>query len=313
MVKLKYNEEKPISRTVEAKSFLEHYRGDFTPGGSTSETNGEGSRSLICINGSSLSPTRQGQKLCHQNHPLPNGILREDLLKHWLGDGDSPLQYLFMGVKGTMSKLHNDSGGLAILIAPIVGEKECVLVHRDDGKRNLYHLDAKLDKIDLQSFPLMSLARVWKTVLVPGEILLMPGGTYHQCRNLTPCLSYSRFHLDTVNIQAFLDSMYDGDAKELEHEKVIWNAVDDLVEKVDAYVEKVQKHVLYPRKHEDTPLTTEMADIVKDVRCLRNICRHIAIRKALQADVKGPVSSEEDVYTADDWSRMVMEIDMCSA
>jgi hypothetical protein len=311
VIKLKYNEVKPISRTVEAKSFLEDYRDNFSLGGSTSETKGEGSESYLHQWQFPLASDMARKKLCYQSHPLPNGILREDLLKHWLGDGDSPLQYLFMGVKGTMTKLHRDSGGLAILIAPIVGEKECVLVHRDDGNRNLYHSDARLDKIDLHSFPLMSFARVWKTILIPGEILLMPGGTYHQCRNLTPCLSYSRFHLDTVNIQAFLNSMYDGDAEELEHEKVIWNAVDDLVEQADAYVDKVQNHVLYPKKHEDTPLTTEMADIVKDVRCLRNVCRHIAIQKAVQEDVKGPVSSEKEIYTADDWSTMVMEIDMC--
>jgi hypothetical protein len=105
--------------------------------------------------------------------------------------------------------------------------------------------------------------------------------------------------------------MYNGDAEELEHEKVIWNAVDDLVEQVDAYVKKVQNHVLYPKKHEDTLLTTEMADIVEDVRCLRNVCWHITIQKAVQEDVKGPVTSEMEVYTADDWSTMVMEIDMC--
>jgi hypothetical protein len=93
--------------------------------------------------------------------------------------------------------------------------------------------------------------------------------------------------------------------------KVIWNAVDDLVEQVDAYVKKVQNHVLYPKKHEDTLLTTEMADIVEDVRCLRNVCWHITIQKAVQEDVKGPVTSEMEVYTADDWNTMVMEIDMC--
>ena len=64
-------------------------------------------------------------------------------------------------------------------------------------------------------------------------------------------------------------------------------------------------------KHEDTPLTTEMAGIVEDVRCLRNVCQHIAIRKAVQEDVKGPVTSEKEVDTADDWSTMVMEIGMC--
>jgi hypothetical protein len=76
-----------------------------------------------------------------------------------------------------MTNLHHDNGGHAILIAPIVGEKECVLIHRDDGKKNLYHSDVKLDKIDLQALPLMSFACVWKTILIPGEILLMSSGT----------------------------------------------------------------------------------------------------------------------------------------
>ena len=308
-----YDEEKPISRTVPAKSFLEQYRKDFSSSGnSTSEGSGKAIEPYLHQWQFPLSETG-GRNLCHQNTPLPNGILREDLLKHWLGYGDSPLQYIFMGVQGTMSKLHKDCGGLAILIAPIVGEKECVLVHRDDGERNLYSLDANLNAIDLESFPLMSLARVWKTVVRPGEILLMPSNTYHQCRNLTPCLSYSRFHLDTVNIQFFLASMYEGDANELQHEEVIWNAVHGLVDEVDNYVDNVQNHVMHPNQHEDCPLTVEMGDIVKDVRCLRNVCRAICLRKAQQADVTGQADAEADVpvYSANEWGELIEEIDSC--
>jgi hypothetical protein len=55
VVKLKYNEVKPISHTVEAKSFLEEYRDNFLLGGLTSETK-EKDLSPTFINGSSLSP-----------------------------------------------------------------------------------------------------------------------------------------------------------------------------------------------------------------------------------------------------------------
>merc|ERR1712238_446319 len=96
-----------------------------------------------------------GRKLCHQNEPLPGDIFGEDLVKYWLDlpqcKSDSPLQYLFMGREDTMSKLHKDNGGLAITIAPIVGEKECILVHRADGSNCLYHLDVKLNQINLYS------------------------------------------------------------------------------------------------------------------------------------------------------------------
>lgn len=350
VVKLDYNEENPICQEIKANTFLEHYRVDFSSGDVRSETAVDGSKLYLHQWQFPVSYTA-GRKLCHQSQPLPNGVLGEDLLKFWYGDdlpqckSDSPLQYLFMGARGTRSKMHRDNGGLAISIAPIVGEKECVLVHRSDGGDCLYHLEAKLDKIDLQTFPLMSQARVWRTTICPGEILLMPHGTYHQCRNLTPCLSYSRFHLDTVNIRAFLQSMYDEDAKELDHEKVIYNAAHELVEMVDAYVEKVQQHVKNPRNYEDSPLTTDIVGTVKDIRRLRHICREISRRKAKQADVKGPhvcqkvvrkplKKSEgpslrlpvampttkesrlldrdgESSYTADIWSSMAMDIDFC--
>ena len=90
-----------------------------------------------------------------------------------------------------MSKLHNDPGGLDILIAPIVGEKECILVHRDD-RGLLYDLKPSLEQVDLHKFPMTAFARMWKTVVKPGEILLMPYDTFHQCRNVTKCLSYHR-------------------------------------------------------------------------------------------------------------------------
>jgi hypothetical protein len=112
------------------------------------------------------------------------------LLQYWLDKKDNPFQYIFMGDEGTFSKLHKDTGGLEITIAPIVGQKECVLVHRLDGADCLYNLKSKLDNIDLDKFPMTSFARVWRTVVQPGEMLLMPSGTYHQCRNVTPCLSY---------------------------------------------------------------------------------------------------------------------------
>ena len=128
--------------------------------------------------------------------PLPHDILGEDLLSHWLDNKINPYQYIFMGGTATNSKLHADLGGLEIFIAPLVGEKECVLVHRDDGDKALYGLSIPhpVDQnVNLHRFPSFRFARIWKTVVGPGEILLMPQGTYHQCRNITPCLSYSRY------------------------------------------------------------------------------------------------------------------------
>ena len=86
-----------------------------------------------------LSPGA-GSKMCNKSEQLP--CMGIDLMASWLDlpqcRNDSPLQYVFMGSSGTFSRLHADNGGLVITIAPIVGEKECVLVHRDDH-HCLYH------------------------------------------------------------------------------------------------------------------------------------------------------------------------------
>ena len=90
-------------------------------------------------------PETAGGKLCHKSTPLPNEIMGDDLLKYWLDlsqcKGDSPLQYIFMGREDTHSKLHKDPGGLEISIAPITGQKECVLVHRDDSGQALTQVE----------------------------------------------------------------------------------------------------------------------------------------------------------------------------
>jgi Chromo (CHRromatin Organisation MOdifier) domain/Cupin-like domain len=257
-----------------------------------------------------------GRKLCHQNKRLPNRILGEDLLRYWLDlpqcKRDSALQYLFMGRDGTMSKLHHDNGGLAISIAPIVGIKECVLLHRLDGATCFYHLDASLDCIDLEKYPLMSQARLWRTSVRPGEILLMPQGTYHQCRNITPCLSYSRFHLDTLNLLPFLQSMFDGDAKEIEHAEVIWNCSNELISVVDDYVEQCRMCLEKDPQGEPPELTDDIEEKVFTLRALRNICRETVIRlRSLK--MKGSKQNDDmsDIGSHSDWKRMVDDIDDC--
>jgi len=273
------------------------------------------------------------RKLCHKTQALPNSIFGEDLHKYWLDrvPNDCPLQYLFMGNEETMSKMHKDAGGLAITIAPIVGEKECVLVHRDDGNTCLYHLEASVDSdcIDLDAYPLLANARIWRTTIRPGEILLMPQGTYHQCRNVKSCLSYSRFHLDEVNLPAFLQSLFDGDATELEHDEVIWNAVEALMKKVDkvtdAGQDRIKKAVLEGREGPLSPAEMRVdEDIFKAVnalRSLRHVAREVARKLDLRETVKGIAASDEmpgpsSVSSKIDggkepWFAMVEDIDYC--
>jgi hypothetical protein len=186
ILKKNYDERNPIQKEIFASTFLKKCW----------PANGEPSlmKNLYLHQWQFPMSNTAARKLCGKDKyvPLPNDIFNEDLLQFWLDRKVNPFQYIFMGDQGTMSKLHMDNGGLEITIAPIVGEKECVLAHRLDGKGCLYNLDSKLDAINLDKFPMTAFSRVWKTVVRPGEILVMPYGTYHQCRNVTPCLSYHR-------------------------------------------------------------------------------------------------------------------------
>jgi hypothetical protein len=191
IIKRHYNEEKPIHGKIAAEKFLtncwpSHESGTVPQEQDKSAKSQKNSSSLYLHQWQFPLSDTAGRKLCHNNNPLPKGVMGEDLLKYWLDlpqcKLDSPLQYIFMGREDTLSKLHRDPGGLEISIAPIVGEKECVLVHRDDGSNCMYHLTASLEDIDLHRYPLLFQARMWRTVIKPGEILLMPYGTYHQVR-----------------------------------------------------------------------------------------------------------------------------------
>ncbi len=167
-----YNERNPISHNAKVSSFLKkHWR---------SNSDDYVSDYYYLHQWQFPLSETAGPKLCAQCKPLPRGIFGEDILKYYLGEEmphcpwDNPFQYIFMGSGGTKSKLHADPGGLEITIAVITGEKECILVHRDDGLDCFYDLDASLDDVDLNEYPLMSQARIWKTTIKPGDILLMP-------------------------------------------------------------------------------------------------------------------------------------------
>ena len=329
VVKRNYNESKPISGNILASKFIEAGWPD-----AITITKIENQRLVSSSSSASssllLSPSSKKKKksalylhqwqfplsevackkLCHKSVPLPNHILGEDLLKYWLDRVklDSPLQYLFMGREDTMSKIHRDPGGLAISIAPITGEKECVLVHRDDGHACLYHTRASLDpdRIDLDAYPLLPYARIWKTSIIPGEILLMPHGTYHQCQNITPCLSYSRFHLDVINLRAFLQSLFDGDASELQQDEVLWNAAQEII------------RIIEKATDEKRQVDTELVDTVDALRALRNITREITRKLHVRQTVKGITSAESSSLLSavkidgdmEIWQKLVDDIDI---
>ena len=306
VIKRNYNEENPIHGTIHAAKFLTNC---WPSEESDAETTKQKTSPNLYLHQWQfpLSDTA-GRKLCHQNNPLPKSIMGEDLLKFWLDlpqcKFDSPLQYIFMGREDTLSKLHSDPGGLDISIAPIVGEKECVLGHRADGSSCLYHLQASLNNIDLHQYPLLSQAKLWRTTIKPGEILLMPHGTYHQCRNVTPCLSYSRFHLDTVNLLPFVQSLVNGDAPEIHHEEILWNLTTELISKVDTVFDHTQSLVKQNLSTDDD-ISEDMIETVNTLRMLRHFAREVARRHEIRERLKGEGSKSDHCF-----GTLVDDVDM---
>jgi len=311
VIKRNYNESKPIHGKLLAAKFLTTCWPNSL---AVPEGEGQGKSANLYLHQWQfpLSDTA-GRKLCHQNNPLPKDIMGEDLLKYWIDlpqcKLDSPLQYIFMGREDTLSKLHRDPGGLEISIAPVVGQKECVLVHRSDGSNCLYHLSASLDEIDLHKHPMLSQARIYRTVIEPGEILLMPYGTYHQCRNVTPCLSYSRFHLDTLNLLPFVESMVNGDAPEIDQEEVLWNLTSALIIKIDSVFDEVQSRVKMGLGEEGL-ITEDVIETVNILRTLRHFIREIGRRHEIKMIVKGGDANVQSGKADHNFEMLVDDIDM---
>jgi len=146
----------------------------------------------------------------------------------------------------------------------------------------------------------------------------MPQGTYHQCRNLKPCLSYSRFHLDTVNLHAFLQSMLDRDAPEIVHDEVLWNCTSELARQLDAFVDRVREHRKQQQKthtnNEGSVLVDEnIIRIVDTLRSLRHIVREVARRISTKNAIKGKGSHTELVKSLQaehDWNILVDDVDV---
>ena len=309
VIKRHYNEENPIHGNIHAAKFLTNCWPSEEADDDAAK-NQKTSPNLYLHQWQFPLSDTAGRKLCHKNNPLPREIMGEDLLKFWLDlpqcKFDSPLQYIFMGREDTLSKLHKDPGGLDISIAPIVGEKECVLVHRADGSNCLYHLTASLNDIDLHQYPLLSQAKIWKTTIQPGEILLMPQGTYHQCRNISPCLSYSRFHLDTVNLLPFVESLINGDAPEIDQEEILWNLTTELISKVDTAVDHTQS-LVKQQLHIKDDISEDLVETVDILRALRHFVREVARRHEIEQQLKGVEVNPDHCF-----GTLVDDVDMVS-
>ncbi|KAI9998369.1 hypothetical protein PInf_002756 [Phytophthora infestans] len=177
---------------------------------------------------------KAGPLLCYKSEELP--VLGDNLLLYWLDAvrGDNPLQYLFMGQKSTRSRMHLDPGGLGITIAPVIGTKRVTMLHREAAKLDSVHESVNFHDVDLDQIPQLAFLPAWRVDVKPGQILYMPEGTLHACENVTACLSYHRFHVDTIlwnaahDVMSAMEDIYHANNQVLGNEVVTLRKLDTL-------------------------------------------------------------------------------------
>jgi hypothetical protein len=119
-------------------------------------------------------------------------------------------------------------------------------------------------------------------------------------------LSYSRFHLDIINLRAFLQSLFDGDASELHQDEVLWNAAQEIIGIIEKATDEKRK------------VDTELVDAVDALRALRNITREITRKLHVRQTVKGITSAESSSLLSavkidgdmEIWQKLVDDIDI---
>ena len=108
--------------------------------------------------------------------------------------------------------------------------------------------------------------------------------------------------MDIVNLRGFIQSMYAGDAKELEHTEVIWNTSHGLMARVDEYIRNYRASAAT----EDRNLQGEesIAETVNLLRRLNAIC--LGIVRFLESSDGSKRTTIG--YSDDDWMKLVMDI-----
>lgn len=126
---------------------------------------------------------------------------------------------------------------------------------------------------------------------------------------MTPCLSYSRFHLDTVNLLPFVQSLVNGDAPEIDHEEVLWNLTSELIKRADGVFDKVQTRVKAGLDEGDL-ISAEVVETVNTLRALRHFMREVARREEIRQIVKGSDSEAAKNSEEHNFGMLVDDVDM---
>jgi hypothetical protein len=108
-----------------------------------------------------------------------------------------------------------------------------------------------------------------------------------------------------VNLLAFVQSLVNGDAPEIDHEEVLWNLTSELIKRVDGVFDAVQLRIK-AGLDEGNLIKDDVVETVNTLRTLRHFAREVARREEIRQVVKG--SGEETMEH--NFGMLVDDIDM---
>ncbi|MEW2301466.1 cupin-like domain-containing protein [Streptomyces sp. NPDC006655] len=123
-------------------------------------------------------------------------IAQYDFRRNLYGDAGSTNHQLWLGQKGGITRLHQDSYSVDVLHAQIVGEKLWYIMGPDSEL--LPGPDGQLDVRALLDSPATQLTRF---VLRPGDVLYLPAWWFHRIELLSDSIGLGRKALDEANLR----------------------------------------------------------------------------------------------------------------
>jgi hypothetical protein len=115
---------------------------------------------------------------------------------------------VYVGPKGSLSKLHHDFASTHAYLAQIAGRKKAILFSPDDGQY-LYGGDVDLESPDFERFPMFDQATAFECVIEPGEMLFIPSGWWHHVRALENSITVSHNFFNETNISEHMAGIFD--------------------------------------------------------------------------------------------------------
>jgi hypothetical protein len=132
---------------------------------------------------------------------------------------------LFLGARGTQTRLHQDSMGTSFTMAVFRGRKQFLMFHPRDGpklcmEQPLPNLDYGVEPFDpdFRSCPTAQSATALFADVAAGDILYVPGSYHHAARNIQDSIGVLQNFLTVSDYSSVMES-YTGYVKQLKRQR----------------------------------------------------------------------------------------------